>query len=165
MEVLKNLLDNDEIILWMKDIRTMNLLHKDYKREYKFIKSFYPNDDEPLKNYSIIDYITNKHLIIFIPDKYNYPYIYKTVDISHIYEYRREFCFFNLDKLTEITIIVNPKKDRYQLGLYFELFKHNIIGDDAPNCWFNKLTIREFEELLEILKRVAPNAKIIDGHH
>ena len=164
MEIVKDLLDEDEKILWMREIQIIDFLHKKNKRLYKSIKDFYPDNNEILRNYKLNEYITNKHLIIFEPNRYDYP-DWCGVDISHIFEYRREFCFYNLEKLTEITKYVKEKKQRYDIGLYFDLFEQKIVGDDAPNHWLDKLTLSEFEKLLELLPKVAPNAKIYEGLH
>ena len=164
MELIKDLLDDDEKILWMKEIYEIDFLHKKQKRRYKYVKPYYPDNDEILRNYSVMVFITNKHLITFSPNRSKYPYWFK-VDISHIYEHRREFGFFNWDKLTEIIKDVKIKKDINDIGLYFDLTEYKLVGDDAPHCWINELTKEEFEELLGILIKVAPNAKIVEGLH
>ena len=159
MELVAVLLDEDEKILWMKEKRVVNLLSKKEKRLYKLIKQYYPDDsDEILMHYSWKDYITNKHLITLGPNRERFPDNWYGVDVSHIFKHRREFRFFNLDKLTEICTDVIEKKQRYNLGLYFE--PEGLYGDDAPNHWLEKLAVSEFEELLSLLKKVAPQAKI-----
>ncbi|MFX1391678.1 MAG: hypothetical protein ACFE9Z_16555 [Promethearchaeota archaeon] len=163
MEIVE-LLDKDEKILWMREVRVIDLLQRKYKRYYKLIKQYYPNNDEILKNYRLNEYITNKHLIIFDPFRFDYPN-WCGGDISHIFEFRREFCFYHLEKLTDITKYVKEKKQLYDIGLYFDLFEHNIVGDDAPNHWLDKLTLSEFETLLDLLPKLAPKAKIYEGLH
>jgi hypothetical protein len=118
------------------------------------------HSDMVLRSYPKLDVITNKHLIRLEPDRWEeYPIIYGTKNISDIFEYRNEFCFFNLDKLTEICKNIKPSKDKFELGLYFDV-DEEIRGDDAPHHWLNELTRQEYLELLDILSRVTPNAEV-----
>ena len=165
IEKLKKVLDEDEDILYMKELLTVDYTTKKQRRNYKWMKPFYPDDDFPLRAYTLYHVITNKHLVKLCPDRSRYPYWYKKVDISHIIEPREEFCFHKWDKLTEITKIMKPKKDRYNIGVYFDLIEHDLLGDDAPNCWFDDLDKEEFDDLLDILIKVAPQAKIVEGWH
>ena len=135
----------------MKERLTVDYKTKKQRKNYKCMKPFYPDDDLTLRAYTIYNVVTNKHLVRVCPDRTRYPYWYKKVDISYIYEHREEFCFYNWDKLIEVTKIIKPKKDQYNIGKSFDLIEYDLIGDDAPNCRFDDLKKEEFDELLDIL--------------
>jgi hypothetical protein len=170
MEILKDILDDDEKILLIKELSRRNLTpfyidkkgkkQKSKKRIIKYyeVMKMY-RSDEILKDYPIINVLTNKHIIRHDINRGKYPLWFK-VNISHIFEYRKEFCVFNLNELNEICKNINPKKEKYELGLYFNLYEHNLVGDDAPKVWFNNLTKIEYKEVLEFLSKIAPNVKI-----
>jgi len=102
---------------------------------------------------------------MFDPERHRFPYWYKKVHIGYMCEPREEFMFYYLDRLTEITKIIKPKKNTYHIGIYFDITEHKLIGDDAPNCWFDDLQKTEFDQLLSVLVKVASQAKIVEGWH
>ena len=57
MDLIKHLLDEDEKVLWMKEIRVIDFLHKKQKRKYNYMKDFYP--DKVLKHFTMKEYISN----------------------------------------------------------------------------------------------------------
>jgi hypothetical protein len=117
------------------------------------------HSDEVLRNYPFLEVITNKHFIHFDTYNQNYP-LWFNHDISHVYEFRNEFRFFNIEKLTDICRNIKPKEEQYDLGLYFDLPEYKIFGDDAPNQWLKELTEREFRDILNLLSKLTPRAKI-----
>lgn len=117
------------------------------------------HSDSVLHNYPKLEVITNKHLIRLEEDRWEeYPIIYGSKNISDIFEYRNEFCFLNLDKLTVFYKDSDPSKDRYRLGFYFDV-DEEIMGDDAPHHWLRDLTREEYFNVINIVSRIAPQAK------
>ncbi|MFW9990052.1 MAG: hypothetical protein ACFFC3_15500 [Candidatus Odinarchaeota archaeon] len=167
IDFLKDILDKDEKILWQKEVRRLNFMPTNRKGKikkyrlkwYEIMKQYH--SDVILKDYPAFTTITNKHLIRFDLNKGKYPFLHK-VNISHIYVFRKEFCFLNLNTLTEICTDENDKKGIYEFGLYFDYPEKGLRGDDAPYHWLIDLSKEEFKEVLEILKRVAPQAIIRD---
>ena len=126
-------------------------------RVYETLCNYHSND--VLRNYPSLEVITNKHFIHFQLYDETYPLWYGN-DISHVYEFRNEFRFLKLERLTDICKNIKPKKNRYELGLYFDLYEYNLVGDDAPNHWLNRLTENEYQIVLRLLAKVAPKAKL-----
>ena len=169
--LLKDLLDPDEKILLIKVRTRRNLLpyfidkkgrrQKSKKRIIRYYEEMkkYRSDDD-LKDYPIINALTNKHLIGHSINRDRYPLWFNDVDISHIFSYKKEFCVFNLNELTEICKNINPKKDRYEIGFYFDLYEQKLIGDDAPNGWLTKLTKNEYIEVIEFIMKTYPDVKV-----
>ncbi|MFX1338302.1 MAG: hypothetical protein ACFFDK_06815 [Promethearchaeota archaeon] len=170
MELLRDILDNDEKIFWMKELSRRTILPFYYdkkgkkRRTNKRIQNYYEvmkvyRSDKVLEDYPIILTLTNKHIIRHEVNDYDYPLWYGECDISHIYEYRNEFCFYNLNELTDICKNINPKRNKYELGLYFDL-NEKYMGDDAPNVWLDNLSKKDYKEILEFLLRIVPHVKI-----
>ncbi len=170
MELLRDILDNNEKIFWIKELSRRTILPFYYdkkgkkRKANKRIQKYYeamkvPRSDKILEDYPIILTLTNKHIIRHEVNRYDYPLWYGKYDISHIYEYRKEFCFYNLSELTNICKNINPKKKRYELGLYFDL-NERIYGDDAPNVWLDNLSKKDYIEILKFLLRIVPHVKI-----
>jgi len=160
MEILKNLLDEDESIFWIRETKKDLIpdrmkFERDKKREMIISITF-----------SIIfigiiislAFFLNELFVlfylcfIFFPILFgpNYPLLFG-IDISHVYEFRNEFRFLNLEKLNDISEYIKPKKERYDLGIYFDLPEYKLLGDDVPNYWFQKLIEQEYREILRIL--------------
>jgi len=130
---------------------------RENEKIYELLSEYH--SDTTLRNYPKLEVITNKHLIRFEPDRWEeYPIIYGSKNISDIFEYRNEFCFLNLDKLTEISKNIHPDKEKFDLGLYFDVDRE-IRGDDAPHHWLNDLTRNDYLTLCDLLSREAPQAE------
>ena len=95
---------------------------------YELMRKYH--SDDILRNYPKLEVITDKHVIRFEPNQYGYPF-WLDINISDIYQYREEFNFFNISKLTNICKYIKPRKNRYGIRLYFEI-NQKIVGDDAP---------------------------------
>ncbi|MFX0072496.1 MAG: hypothetical protein ACFFAO_15535 [Candidatus Hermodarchaeota archaeon] len=112
-----------------------------------------------LEDYPIILTLTNKHIIRHELNRYNYQELwYGECNVSHICGYRKEFLFYNLNELTEICKHIKPKNHDYGLGLYFDL-NEKYYGDDAPNVWLERLSKKDYIEILEFLLRIVPHVK------
>ena len=126
-------------------------------RVYESLLNYH--EDDVLRNYPSLEVITNKHFIHFQLYDETYPLWYGN-DISHVYEFRNEFRFLKLERLTDVCKFIKPKKSRYNLGLYFDLDEYNLFGDDAPHYWLDRLTENEYQNVLRFLAKVAPKAKV-----
>ncbi len=125
---------------------------------HEIMRKYYP--DEILSKVPFLEVITNKHFIMTEPFSHEIYPLWLGVDIAHEYEPRNEFIFYNLDKLTDICKYIKPKKDRYEIGLYFDLKEHNLIGDDAPHYWFEGLTNLQYKNILSALLKTTPDVPI-----
>ncbi|TXT58268.1 MAG: hypothetical protein BAJALOKI3v1_1370001, partial [Promethearchaeota archaeon] len=96
---------------------------------YDFLRQYHLDDE--LRNYPMLQVITERYYVEF--EQYrlmSYPEWFGR-DVSHIFEFKNEYCIYNLSQLTGICKNVNPKKDKYEIGLYFDL-DDETRGDDAP---------------------------------
>ncbi|MBD3211974.1 MAG: hypothetical protein GF311_05125 [Candidatus Lokiarchaeota archaeon] len=122
---------------------------------YEFLRQYHSDDE--LRNYPMLQVITKRHYIDF--EQYrrkSYPKWFGR-DVSHILEYKNEFCIYNLSQLTDICKNVNSKKDKYEIGLYFDL-DDEIRGDDGPHIWIENLSKEQYIKVLDVLNSVASHA-------
>ena len=94
------------------------------------------HSDGVLQNYPFLEVITNKYLIHFEFYDEEFP-LWCGHKISHAYVFRKEFKFLNIERLPDICKYIKPKKERYEIGLLFNLPEYNLFRDDEPNQWLN----------------------------
>ena len=121
---------------------------------YEIMKQYH--SDELLKDYPIYLTITNKHFIDFDPEQINIEQ-FNNIDTSEIYMYKKEFCFYNLNRLTVIDLRFQEKRDIIYLN--FDIPEHNLTKENVPRIVLFGLSKEDIVDMITSIRTINRNFK------